>query len=420
MKQQFKVLDNGLRIATDVMDSIETVSVSVLVKTGSRHENEKNNGISHFLEHMAFKGTNTRNAKQIAEEFDSIGGYFNAYTSREKTVYYAKVLKNDLGVAVDILSDILQNSLYEEVELEKERKVILEEMKMIQDTPDDLVFDYFQDIAYQNQSFGRSIIGTEETVNSINRDDIIGYVAKQYNFKDIIVGAAGNFDQGKFTDLITAKFSNFSNNSSNKIETPTYTGGDFRRVKDLEQVHIVMGYEGVSYKDPEYYNQQVLAIIAGGGMSSRFFQEIREKRGLAYSVSAFGSSYSDSGVFGIYCGTSEDKTNEFFDVICDELKKLTNDVTEEELKRAKAQVKASLLMSQESSVSRAEKLVGNLSVFGKYVPVSEIIAKIESVNIDSVQNFAKKILLDSSRLTLASLGKIDKLYNYDEIIKKLV
>ncbi|MFI4984227.1 MAG: M16 family metallopeptidase [Rickettsiales bacterium] len=419
MKQQFKTLDNGLRIATDVMDSIETVSVSVLVKTGSRHENEKNNGISHFLEHMAFKGTATRSAKQIAEEFDSIGGYFNAYTSREKTVYYAKVLKNDLSVAVDILADILQNSLYEEAELEKERKVILEEMKMIQDTPDDLVFDFFQDIAYQNQSFGRSIIGTEETVNSINRADIIDYVANQYNFKDIIIGAAGNFDQDKFRDLIAARFTNFSNNVENKFETPAYTYGDFRKVKDLEQVHLVMGCEGVSYKDPRYYDQQVLAIIAGGGMSSRFFQEIREKRGLAYSVSAFGSSYSDSGVFGIYCGTSEDKTNEFFDVVCDEMKKLAYDIAEEELKRAKAQVKASLLMSQESSVSRAEKLVGNLAVFGKYMPVDEIIAKIELVNIDSVQDFAKKILSDSSRLTLASIGKIDKLYSYDEIVKKL-
>lgn len=419
MKQQFKVLDNGLRIATDVMDSIETVSVSVLVKTGSRHENEKNNGVSHFLEHMAFKGTTTRTAKQIAEEFDSIGGYFNAYTSREKTVYYAKVLKNDLEVAVEILADILQNSVYDEVELEKERKVILEEMKMIQDTPDDLVFDYFQDMAYKDQSFGRSIIGTEETVNGIKRNDILDYVSNQYNFKDLIIGAAGNFDQDKFKDLIASKFTNFSNNPANNFETPGYTGGDFRRIKDLEQVHIVMGYEGVSYKDPEYYNQQVLSIIAGGGMSSRFFQEIREKRGLAYSISAFGSSYSDSGIFGIYCGTSEDKTNEFFDVICDELRKLTNSITSEELKRAKAQVKASLLMSQESSVARAEKLVGNLAVFGKYIPVSEIITKIEKVSIDSVQNYAKKILTDSSRLTLASLGKIDKLYNYDEIIKKL-
>ncbi len=419
MTQSSQKLENGMLIASDVMDSIETVSVSVLVKTGSRYEDEKNNGISHFLEHMAFKGTERRSAKEIAEEFDKIGGHFNAYTSREKTVYYAKVLKNDLETAVDILSDILQNSKFDQVELDRERGVILEEMKMVADTPDEQVFEHFQEIAYPNQPFGRSILGTTDIIKSVTRDDIVNYVNQHYGFNNIIIAGAGNLNHEQFGELIQRKFNNFAANVSTSKDAARYQGGDIRIEKDLEQVQFVLGFDGVGYTDPNYYNQQILSIVAGGGMSSRLFQEVREKRGLCYTISAFGSSYTDCGMFSIYAGTSETTANELIDVTAQELLKLSTDIHEDELHRAKAQLKASLLMSQESSVARAEKLAGNHSVFGRYVPVKELIEKIEKVDVASVQNFAKKIFSKDMRPTVASMGKISKLYSYDDIVKKL-
>jgi predicted Zn-dependent peptidase len=419
MSQTSKKLENGMLIASDRMDSIETVSVSVLVKTGSRYEDEKNNGISHFLEHMAFKGTATRNAKQIAEEFDKIGGHFNAYTSREKTVYYAKVLKNDLETAVDILSDILQNSTYDQAELDRERGVILEEMKMVADTPDEQVFEHFQECAYPNQPFGRSILGTVDIIKSVTRDDIVKYVNDHYRFNNIIIAGAGNLQQESFEQLIESKFSNFAGQYTTTKEAAKYQGGDVRIEKDLEQVQFVLGFDGVPYQDKDYYNQQILSIVAGGGMSSRLFQEVREKRGLCYTISAFGSSYTDCGMFSIYAGTSDTTANELIDVTAAELLKLTSDIHEDEILRAKAQLRAGLLMSQESSVARAEKLAGNHSVYGRYVPVSEIIEKIEKVDVASVQNFASKIFSKDMRPTVASMGKISKLYSYEEIVKKL-
>lgn len=412
-------LDNGLTVSCDTIDTIETVSVHVLVKAGSRNETASNNGVSHFLEHMAFKGTNTRTAKDIADEFDSIGAHFNAYTSREKTVYYAKVLKDDAQTAVDILSDIVQNSILPEDELEREREVILQEIAMNNDTPDELVFDYFQDVAYPNQPFGRTVLGAVDVIQKIGKADLQAYIDERYSQSNIIVSAAGNIHSDAFKKLVSDRFTTLPTREVPKTEAARYEGGDFRLQKDLEQVQFVLGFDGVSYFDPLYYTQQVLATIAGGSMSSRLNQEVREKRGLAYSIFSFGSSFSDNGMFGVYAGTTDDKVNELVDVVCVELKKLTDGITEEELKRAKAQVKTGLLMSQESSVSRAEKLAGNLAIFGKYIPVNDIIEKINAIQTSDIVNFAEKILTRNTRPTVASLGKIDKLYKYEEILEKL-
>lgn len=419
MNISYKTLNNGLIVATDTIDSIETVSVHVLVRAGSRNENDLNNGVSHFLEHMAFKGTNRRTAKGIADEFDDIGAHFNAYTSREKTVYYAKVLKQDVEVAIDILADIVQNSILPEDEIERERGVILQEIAMNNDTPDELVFDYFQEIAYPNQPFGKTILGPVDIIKDMSRPMIQSYIDERYSLSNMVVSAAGNITSEKFEQLVTKHFVTHNPKDAPKAQKAVYQGGDFRLVKDLEQVQFAMGFETISYFDPEYYTQQVLATIAGGSMSSRLNQEIREKRGLAYSIFAFGSSFTDNGMFGVYAGTSGEKLNELIDVVAIELKKLTDTITEEEVKRAKAQVKTGLLMSQESSVSRAEKLAGNLAIFGRYIPTSEIIEKIENINIQNLQAFAERILTQKLRPTVASLGKIDKLYNYEEILEKL-
>lgn len=412
-------LENGLRICSDTMDNIETVAVSVLVKAGSRNEQASNNGISHFLEHMAFKGTKTRTAQAIAEEFDNIGGYFNAYTSREKTVYYTKVLKNDLTLAVDILADILQNSVFDQNEIEKEKGVIIQEIAQTEDTPDDLVFDHFQETAYPDQPFGRSILGTVDFIKNVSRDQVVSYVNSHYYYNNIIIAGAGNLQPQMFSDLVANKFTNFSSKSHIPHESARYQGGEKRTVRELEQVHVVLGFKAVPYLDPDYYTQQVLSIIAGGGMSSRLFQEVREKRGLAYSISSFSSSYEDCGIFGVYSGTSDDKANELINVVCDELLKLTHNIKEEEIVRAKAQVRAGLLMSQESSVSRAEKLVGNYAAYGRYIPTQEVIEKIDAIDLKNLQDFTKRLLAKNFLPTFTSIGKVGKIFTLDEIVKKL-
>jgi predicted Zn-dependent peptidase len=419
ISHEFKVNSSGLVVATDVMDTIETVTVNVLVKTGSRYETATNNGISHFLEHMAFKGTKTRSAIQIAQEFDMIGGYFNAYTSRERTVYYAKVLKDDVNVAIDILSDILQNSVFDNEEIEKERGVIIQEIAQTQDLPDELIFDHFQETAFPNQPFGMGILGPLENIKAIQRDDIVNYVNDHYSYPNIIVSCAGNINREQFYQTINNKFTNFSTKQPEQFQQAEYKGGDFRIYKDLEQVHVVLGFNAVSYLDNDYYTQQVLSIIAGGGMSSRLFQEVREKRGLAYSISSFVSSYNDNGIFGIYAGVSEEKVNELITVVSDEMKKLILDINEDEIKRAKAQVRASLLMSQESSISRAEKLASNLAVFGRYISITEILERIEEINVNKVQDFAKKLLTQEYKPTLATIGKINNLIEYDQLLAKI-
>lgn len=412
-------LDNGITIATDQMDSIETVSVSVLVKVGSRNENEANNGISHFLEHMAFKGTKRRTALQIAEEFDMIGGYFNAYTSREKTVFYAKVLKDDLTTAVDILADILQHSTFAEDEIEKEREVILQEIHQTNDTPDDLIFDLFYETAYSDQPFGRGILGKPSYIQKVTSDDVRQFVGDNYCSSNIIVSAAGNIRGHDFRQMVIDNFDCFAAHSSVVPEKSRYTGGDLRVDKDLEQVHLILGFEGVHYTHDDFYTQQVLSIILGGGMSSRLFQEVREKRGLAYSISSFGSSYKDTGLFGIYSATSEDKTNELVKIIGEEIQKITDTISDEEMARAKAQVRASLLMSQESSVSRSEKLAGNIAAIGRYVTINEILDKINKLDSHNLQNFACKLFAKNSLPTIASIGKIANLSNYNELVKQI-
>ncbi len=284
-KQEIITLKNGLRLAVDEMKDVETVSVGVFVNTGSRNETPEINGISHFLEHMAFKGTKKRSARQIAEEFEGIGGRINAYTSKEKTVYYAKVLKQHAEFAVEFLADILQNSTFDEVELEKERGVILQEIAMTNDTPDDIVFDYFQETAYPSQAMGRSILGPVKNIKKFGRKDFSNYINAQYNYQNMAVVAAGNI---KESDLVKWSKKYFTSLGDNKIKTyqkAKYQGGDFRKEKKLEQINLVLGFDGLSYLDPKYYTSQILAMILGGGMSSRLFQEVRENRGLAYLYS---------------------------------------------------------------------------------------------------------------------------------------
>ena len=411
------IKENGLIIATDKMNDVETVAVEILVKSGSRNETKENNGISHFLEHMAFKGTPSRSAKDIAEEFDMIGGHFNAYTSRAETVYHAKVLKQDLKKAVDILSDIFLNSNFEEKELEKEREVILQELYMTRDTPDDIVFDHFQETALPDQPLGRPILGTEEFIKSLIRENLLHYFKNQYSTKNTIISAAGNFDTNIFTDLIDEKFKDFRNKEVIKYKPGKYTGGELHVQKDLEQSQFLFGFEGISYLDEAFYDMQILSIILGGGMSSRLFQEIREKRGLVYTISSFSSSYSDCGIFGIYSALDSNNINLLIDLIIEQLHLITEKIDDREFNKAKAQVKASLFMSMESSIARAKRLGGNFAMFGRYISNDEILKKIDKTSIQSLKNIAKRII--RSNITITTLGKVANIYSYNNIVDKL-
>lgn len=428
-------LSNGITLITDYMSQVESVSLRVLCKVGSRYEEEHNAGISHCIEHMIFKGTSRRNARKIAEEFDMIGGYLNAYTGRERTVYYAKVLKEDLSSAADVLADIIYNSIFEKEELKKEQNVILQEIAESHDSPDDAIFDMLQGILYPNSTMGKPIAGSKESVLSINQDKIFSFLQNFYQPHNIIIGISGNFSDQVLKDLIEDKFNNPSFISpdsalaSNKTslsqeieefkqEEPRYQGGDIREIRDIEQAHFIMSFQGAPYKSKDYYVQQIAAIIAGGGMSSRLFQEIREKRGLAYSIGAYCSSYTDCGTWGINAVTGKAELNELINVTIDQLLELTVKINEEELQRAKAQIKSSILMAQESSSSRAERMISNYAIFNRFISLNEIMDNINAIDSYQITNTIKNII-QGSKVSIAGLGNIKTMPDYDLIANKL-
>lgn len=404
IKDNLTRLDNGLRVVTKTVDSFESVVLGYWVEAGGVCEDESNCGISHFLEHMAFKGTTTRTAKQIAEAIESVGGYSNAYTSKETTAFHAKVLKEHFRIAVDVLSDILQNPTFLEAELERERGVILQEISQTNDSPDEIIFDYFQNVAFPNQSMGRPILGPSEIVSKIKSDDLRAYRKKYYNADNIIFGAVGNISHEELLDYANKYFLNFSNDKTKAHDKEyLYQGGAYSDVRDLEQSHIVIGFNGVSSLSSDYYTSAIFSSILGGGMSSRLFQEVREKRGLVYSIYSFTSSYKRNGLFGIYAATSEDKLAELSNVASMELIKMRDSITEEEFNRTKAQFKASLLMSQESNSAMCDQMVSQTMIFGNPKRKEDIIAKINSVTIDDIKNMTDKIL--SSKVSVVTVGK---------------
>ncbi len=407
-------LANGLRVAVDEMHDVETVSVGVFVNTGSRNETVEINGISHFLEHMAFKGTAKRSARQIAEEFEGIGGRINAYTSKERTVYYAKVLKKHAEFAVEFLADILQNSTFDKVELEKERGVILQEIAMTNDTPDDIVFDYFQEAAFPKQALGRSILGPVKNIKKFNRDHFVDYIGKQYNYENMCVVAAGNIKEADLVKWSKKYFTNLGDNKIKTVEKAKYKGGDFRKEKKLEQVNLVMGFEGFSYLDENYYTAQILANCLGGGMSSRLFQEVRENRGLAYSTYAFNSSYADGGLFAIYAGTTPQKANELISATRVEIQKICEKITDAELNRVRNQFEASLLMAKESTSTRMQKLGGDILAMNRLMSDAEILKKITAVKKSDVVKLAQEIFIGKEP-TFAAIGKVSKVADFAAI-----
>ncbi|MPZ08580.1 MAG: insulinase family protein [Kiloniellaceae bacterium] len=410
-------LPSGLTVATDAMPGTATVSLGAWIGAGTRHEAAELNGIAHLLEHMAFKGTERRSAQDIAEEIEAVGGHLNAYTSRENTAFYAKVLSEDAPLALDIVSDILQHPTFLADELERERAVVLQEIGQAFDTPDDIVFDYFQETAYPAQALGRPVLGESHTVSGLDRGALWDYLRGHYGPQQMVVAAAGQIEHAHFVDMAAAAFAHEDFASNGVTDPAAYRGGDRREQRDLEQVHLLLGFDGVGYLDDDYYALSALSTLFGGGMSSRLFQEVREKRGLVYSVYSFHSAFLDGGLFGVYAGTGSGEVRELVPVVCDELAKLTLGVSEEELDRARAQLRASLLMSRESSSSRAEQIAQQLLIYGRAVPIDEVLAKIAAVTVADIERVAGRLM--ASAPTVTAIGPLAHLESAEKIAARL-
>ena len=399
---QLTRLPSGLTVVTERMDRVETVSFGAYVATGTRHETEAENGVSHFLEHMAFKGTERRSAAAIAEEIEAVGGQINAYTAREQTAYYVKVLKEDTALGADIIGDILTHSSFDPEELERERGVILQEIGQANDTPDDIIFDHFQEAAFPSQPMGRPVLGSEEGIRAMPRATLMNYMRRHYAASNVVVAAAGALHHEAIVELAQRHFADLPADPSPAPQPGKYGGGEFREARDLDQVHIVLGFPAVGYGHKDYYPTLLLSTLLGGGMSSRLFQEIREKRGLVYSIYSFAQPYMDSGLFGIYAGTGESEAAELMPVALEELRKVQQGVTEIELARARAQVKASLLMSLESTGSRCEQIARQVQIFGRVIPTAETVAKITAVTPEDITRAAAALFRATP--TLATMG----------------
>jgi predicted Zn-dependent peptidase len=384
------------------MPAVESVSLGIWVGVGTRHEEAAQNGISHLLEHMAFKGTPRRSATQIAEEIEAVGGHLNAYTSREATAFYAKVLSPDVPLALDIIADILQNPLFETEELQREKTVILQEIGQANDTPDDVIFDRFQEIAYPDQPLGRPVLGRAEIVSELGADALRGYLGRNYRASNLVLVASGKIQHQELLALAEQAFAGLSDGAVDGGAGAIYQGGEYHESRDLEQVHLLLGFDSVSYHDEDYYAASTLSTLFGGGMSSRLFQEVRERRGLVYSIYSFASPYRDGGVFGIYAGTGDSQVEELLSVVCQELGRLPRDIEEQEIERAKAQLKSSILMALESSSARCEHLAQQLLIFGRPLEVTEIVARIDAVDREALARCAGSLI--ASPPTFASIG----------------
>lgn len=417
MSVNITTLSNGLRVITDSVPSVESVAVGVWVGVGTRFEDLSINGAAHMVEHMLFKGTPKRDALQIAEVIENVGGHMNAYTSREMTSYHIHLLKQDLHLALDVLADIVQHSTMPDVEIERERGVILQEIGMCHDTPDDVIFDHFYETAYPNQALGAPILGTNAIIEGMTRDSLMGYTQKFYTPARTVICAAGNVDHWEFVEHVQAIFTDMPADQAYDKVAARYQGGEHRSEKDLEQSHIILGFQGISRLDQDYYTAQTLATLLGGGMSSRLFQEVREKRGLVYSIYAFHSAHTDDGQFGIYAGTGPDKLSELIPVVCHEIQSLTDNLNSAEIERAKAQLRASNLMARESMMTRADQNAKSMLLHGHIRSAEEILSAINAVNENDIRRVAKRIF--SSTPILTALGPLADLESYDTMRARL-
>ena len=404
-------LPNGLHVLTHNMPHLESVALGIWIKAGARDENPEENGVAHFLEHMAFKGTKRRSAQDIAEEIESAGGEINAATGMETTTYYARTLKADWPLALDILADIFTESTLDADELDRERDVILQEIAASKDQPDDLVFDLAQAASYGNHPLGRSILGTSELVQNMTREQMVSWRDRNYWASRIVICATGNVNHADFAKAAEKHFGHIAQGHAPQRQLPHFVGTSQTEQKPLDQTHLVLSFPAPNYRDTRVYQLQVLASILGGGMSSRLFQEVREKRGLCYSVFAFGTTYEDTGQLGVYAATSPDHTPDLLEVTAKVMLSMVDEITEKEIDRAKAQLKTSIVMNLESASSRADQIARQFLAFGEVPEMETLIKKIEAVTVDQVRELAKEIF-KSAPPSLSAVGQLSALENH--------
>lgn len=398
-------LPNGVRIVTEHMPGLKSAAIGVWVMAGGRDERPEENGIAHFLEHMAFKGTEKRTTLQIAEAIEDVGGYINAYTSREMTAYYARVLEADVPLALDVLADILLNPVFAGEDIEVERGVILQEIGQVLDTPDDVIFDWLQEVAYPGQALGRTILGPAERVRAFGREDLFDFVRRSYTPDRMIIAAAGAVDHDEIVRLAEDLFGGLAPAPRAALEPARFTGGERREIRPLEQAHMALAFEAPGYRDPGVYTAQIFATLLGGGMSSRLFQELREKRGLCYTVFAQTGAYADSGLITLYAGTGPDQLADLAELTMAELARTAHDLTPCEVARARVQLRAGLYMGMESPSNRAERLARLISIWDRVPSVEETVAHIDAVTTGDVRDFAAR-LAGTARPALALYGPV--------------
>nr|WP_225612128.1 MULTISPECIES: pitrilysin family protein [Paracoccus] len=411
-------MPNGLRVVTRDMPGLHSAAIGIWVNAGCRDERAEQNGIAHFLEHMAFKGTPTRSALQIAEAIENVGGYINAYTSRDVTSYYARVLAGDVGLALDVISDIVLNPVFDQREIEVERGVILQEIGQSLDTPDDVIFDWLQEAAYPNQPMGRTILGPAERVSHFGRDDLSGFITEHYGPERMILAAAGAVDHDRILRQAEAIFSHLPARPVTSREPARWQGSEARRVKKLEQAHFALAFEGPGYQDPDFYAAQIWTSALGGGMSSRLFQKLREEKGLCYSIFAQSGFHDDTGMVTIYAGTSGDQIADLANVTVDEMKRSADDMTEAEVARARAQLKAGLLMGLESPTGQAERMARSLAIWGRVSEPAEVAERIDAVTVADVRAHAEK-LIQNARPALALYGPVRSAPSREKLAERL-
>ncbi|MCA0927726.1 M16 family metallopeptidase [Ruegeria profundi] len=388
-------LKNGFRIVSEHMPGLQSAAIGIWVTAGGRHERIEQNGIAHFLEHMAFKGTARRTSLQIAEAIEDVGGYINAYTSREVTAYYARVLKDDVALAMDVIGDIVLNPIFDPREIEVERGVILQEIGQAYDTPDDVIFDWLQEQSYHDQPLGRTILGPSERVSAFSREDLSAFVAEHYGPEQMILSAAGAVDHDDLMKLAEEMFGHLQPRKGLIPEAARFTGGEARQEKELEQAHFALAFESPGYRDDAIYTAQIYSTALGGGMSSRLFQEVRETRGLCYTIFAQTGAYADTGTTTIYAGTSAEQVEELATITIDEMKRAADDMSAEEVARARAQMKAGMLMGLESPSNRAERLARLVQIWGRVPTLEDTVAKIDAVSTEDVRNFAQAMAVQA-------------------------
>ncbi len=410
-------LANGLTVVSHAMPEVETVSLGIWIGAGSRSEGHAEHGVAHFLEHMAFKGTARRSARDIAEEIEAVGGDLNAATSVESTAYYARVMRKDMPLALDILSDIILSPLFDGAELARERDVILQEIAATKDSPEDIVYDLVSEAAFQDQPVGRPILGTAQSVSGFERSHLGAYLGAHYHAPNMVLAAAGAIDHAAFVAEAEHRLAALPREATPQPQGAVYTGGVKRSDKAFEQTHLILAFEAPAYRHPDYFTAQILAGALGGGMSSRLFQEVRERRGLCYSVYAFSTGLADSGMFAIHAAGAPDRAENLFSVIRDELERAAEGGFQDaEIDRVKAQLKMGLLAGLESSAARTEQLARQILVHDRVLPTAELITEVENVRVADLQAMVERLLV--SPLSLATAGPILNVAGFESVAGK--